>query len=217
MGLLTKEQYEKIAGSIKYDGKAFIDGKFTESVSGMTAATENPATGKKLCEVVSCNKEDVDIAVKAARKAFEDKRWAGLKPSERKKILLKFAELILKNQDELAVIESLDSGKPVYDTAQADVPETAACVQWHAEAADKLEDQVAATGPDQVGACCARAGRRGRRGAAVEFSDPDGRLEICAHSCFGKQRDIKTVEADLPVSSAHGRARQGGRNTGRRF
>jgi len=151
MGLLSKEQYDNIAGSIKYSGKAFIGGKFTDSVSGKVFTTENPANGRKLADIAYCNAEDVDIAVKAARKAFEDKRWAGLEPGERKKILYRFAELILENQDELAVMESLDSGKPIYDTAQADVPETAACIKWHAEASDKLEDQIAATGPDNVG------------------------------------------------------------------
>ncbi|MEL7567384.1 MAG: aldehyde dehydrogenase [Dehalobacterium sp.] len=150
MSLLTREKYEEIAGSMHYTTKALINGKFVNSVSGMTFSTENPATGKKLADITSCNEEDVNTAVKAARRAFEDRRWAGLKPAARKKILLKFSELIMKNHDELAVMESLDSGKPILDTAQVDVQETADTIAWHAEAADKLEDQITATGPQNV-------------------------------------------------------------------
>ncbi len=150
MSLLTKEEYEKIASSVRFRTKALINGKFTESTSGRTFSTENPATGKKLAEITACDKKDVDEAVKAARKAFEYKWWAGMAHTERKKIIFKFADLIRKNQDELAVLESMDSGKPISDTAQCDVPETAGCIAWHAEASDKLVDEVTATGPGNV-------------------------------------------------------------------
>jgi gamma-glutamyl-gamma-aminobutyraldehyde dehydrogenase len=148
--MLTKKQCEKIAHSMKYNTKALIDGKFVNSVSGRTFVTYNPATNEKLAEITSCNEEDVDIAVKAARRAFKDGRWSKLNPVDRKKILLRFAELIMEDQDELAVMESVDSGKPISDTIEMDVPETANCFAWHAEAADKLEDQITATGPGNV-------------------------------------------------------------------
>lgn len=150
MGLKATLHYEEIARSLRFNGQAMIDGEFREAISGKRFVTENPANGRKIAEVAQCGAEDVDAAVKAARRAFQDRRWAGLKPSARKEILLKFAQLINDNLEELAVMESLDSGKTIFDTAQTDVPETAACFAWHAEAADKLEDQITATGPNNL-------------------------------------------------------------------
>lgn len=148
--LLKSEEYLSIANTMRFNTKALINGKFVESKSGETFTTENPANGRKLAEIACCNGEDINLAVQAAREAFEDHRWARLKPSERKKILHKFAGLIEKNQTELAVMESLDSGKPIFDTIQTDVPETADCIAWYAEIADKMEDQITATSPENV-------------------------------------------------------------------
>jgi len=150
MALLTKAQYEKIAASLRFCEKALIDGQLVTAASGKTFTTENPATGQPLTEITACGEKDVDKAVKAARAAFEDRRWAGMAPAERKEILVTFAGLINQHLDELAVLEALDSGKPIHDTAQADVPETAGCIAWFAEAADKLEDGITATGPENV-------------------------------------------------------------------
>jgi gamma-glutamyl-gamma-aminobutyraldehyde dehydrogenase len=150
MELLDYAQYQDIARSLVFPSKAIIDGKETGSLSGRTFSSENPATGQKLAEITGCDEKDVDIAVQAARRSFQDGRWSKLKPSERKKILSRFADLILEHGNELAVMESLDSGKPIYDTAQVDVPETAECFKWHGEAADKLEDEITATDLDHV-------------------------------------------------------------------
>ncbi|AFQ45223.1 aldehyde dehydrogenase [Desulfosporosinus meridiei] len=150
MELLSKEEYQKIAQGIQYPTKAFIDGEKVESVSGKIFSTENPATGEKLTEITACNEEDVDLAVRAARRAFNDKSWSGLAPVQRKKVLQTLSELILEHKDELAVLESLDSGRPISDIAPSDVYETAECFAWHGEAADKLEDQVTASPPDIV-------------------------------------------------------------------
>lgn len=136
---------EQIARELRFQTRALIDGTFRDSVSGAVFDTINPATGKKITSIALCGEEDVEIAVKAARRAFADGRWSKLHPSERKKRLLRLAELIEANGETLAVMESLDSGKPVCDTAALDVPETAACFAWHAEAADKLEDSMTAT------------------------------------------------------------------------
>ncbi len=150
MALLTKAKYEEIAKSLRFQTKAFINGEFVDSMSGDTFVTENPATGQKLTEVAACDKEDVDKAVNAARTAFEDGRWAGFKPGERKAIIRKFTGLMMDNLDDLAVLETLDSGKPIHDTYQVDVPETAECIEWHAEGADKLFDKITQAGPDHV-------------------------------------------------------------------
>lgn len=150
MELLSKEEYQKIARVIRFPTKACIDGKMVNSVSGKTFMTENPATGEKLTKITACTEEDVNLAVNAARRAFKAKIWSGLAPGERKKILQRMSELILEHKDELAVLESLDSGRPISDIAQSDVYETAECIAWHGEAADKLEDQITASPSDIV-------------------------------------------------------------------
>ena len=140
---------EMVAG-VKFRTLAYIDGKFVPAVGGRTYVSENPATGQPLAEVALGGAEDVDRAVAAARRAYNDGRWSGLSPSERKKILIRFADLIDANNDELATIETLDAGKPIADVRALDIPDTASTIRWHAEAIDKLYDQVAPTGPGAV-------------------------------------------------------------------
>ena len=150
MSLQDAKCNEQIAQRLSFQTKALIDGTFRDSVSGAVFDTVNPATGKCITSVALCDERDVEIAVQAARRAFEDGRWSKLHPGERKKRLLRFAELIEAHSEELSVMESLDSGKPMYDTVTLDVPETAACFAWHAEAADKLEDSMTATDREHV-------------------------------------------------------------------
>ncbi|HWA45396.1 MAG TPA: aldehyde dehydrogenase [Hypericibacter adhaerens] len=138
------------AAKLRFETRAFIDGKFVEARSGKWFETLNPATGKVLTQVAECDKADVDLAVAAARRAFEAGSWSRRAPRERKKILLKFADLIEKNLTELAITETLDCGKPVNDSLNVDVPDTAETLRWHAEAIDKIYDQVAPTPADVV-------------------------------------------------------------------
>lgn len=142
----TKEEYAAIAERISLPREAFINGSFRPALSGQTFATVNPATGKVLAEVAACASTDVDEAVKCAKAAFEDGRWRKLHPSERKATLLKFAQLVEDHQQELAVMESLDSGKPVGECAGVDVPETIRTLRWHAELIDKIYDTTAPAG-----------------------------------------------------------------------
>src|SRR4030081_407139 len=96
---------------IKYR-QLFIDGKWLDSASGKTFATLNPATGQTICQVAEGDKADIDLAVKAARKAFEDGPWPRLSGADRGRLLIKLADLIEANKEELAALESLDNGKP---------------------------------------------------------------------------------------------------------
>ncbi len=144
--LLSKDQYAAIAADLQLRTKAFIDGEFRDAISGRTFVTTNPATGKQLAEVAACDVQDVDVAVAAAKRVFEDGSWAKLQPGERKHILLKFAQLLEDNAHELAVLESLDSGKPVSECQNVDVPETIHTIRWHAELIDKIYDNTAPTG-----------------------------------------------------------------------
>lgn len=144
--LLSKSEYAAIAAKMEFRTQAFIDGEFRDALSGRTFVTTNPATGKLLAEVAACDVQDVDVAVAAAKQAFEDGRWSKLQPGERKHILLKFAQLLEDNAHELAVLESLDSGKPVSECQNVDVPETIHTIRWHAELIDKIYDNTAPTG-----------------------------------------------------------------------
>ncbi len=130
--------------------QAFIDGKFVSAKSGRTFPTENPATGKPLAQIAACDAVDVDRAVKAARKAFESGAWSRMKPGDRKKILLKFADLLEANAGELALLDTLEAGKPIGDCATMDIPDTIHCIRWHAEAIDKLYGHVSPTGPENL-------------------------------------------------------------------
>lgn len=150
MSFLAAEEYREIAKGLKLNTKALIDGRLVDSVSGETFKTVNPATGKVLADIASCNEEDVDMAVKVARKSFESGVWSDMNPSERKERLIAFAELIHDNALELAVMESIDSGKPIVDTIGVDLPETIKCFKYAAETIDKLNDEITPTDRDVV-------------------------------------------------------------------
>jgi gamma-glutamyl-gamma-aminobutyraldehyde dehydrogenase len=141
--LLTAAEYRAIAETLTVSGNAFIDGAFRPAASGKTFPTVNPATGKTLTEVAACDAADVDLAVAKAKEAFEDGRWRQLAPSERKAVLLKLAKLMEENRHELAVLESLDSGKPIRECQTVDVPDTIHTIRWHAELIDKIYDSTA--------------------------------------------------------------------------
>lgn len=144
--LLSKEQYAAIAATMNFRTQAFIDGSFRDSLSGKTFATTNPATGELLANIAACDANDVDVAVASARQAYEDGRWHLRSPGERKSVLLRFAQLLEDNAHELAVMESLDSGKPIRECQNIDVPETIHTLRWHAELIDKIYDSTAPVG-----------------------------------------------------------------------
>jgi gamma-glutamyl-gamma-aminobutyraldehyde dehydrogenase len=150
MTLLTTEEYKAIAKSLSLPTQAFIDGSFRPAVSGKTFDTVNPATGEVIAKIAACGSEDVDLAVEKARDAFEDGRWSRLHPRDRKEVLIRLAKLIKRNACELAVMESLDSGKTIFDCETVDVPETINCLTWHAELIDKIYDQVAPVSDDHI-------------------------------------------------------------------
>jgi acyl-CoA reductase-like NAD-dependent aldehyde dehydrogenase len=107
----------------------------------------NPANGAVLAQVAACDTRDIDAAVASARAAFESGAWAKQSPKARKKVLLRFAQLIQENLEELALLETLDTGKPIRDSLNVDIPATVNCIQWFAEAVDKIYDEVAPTDP----------------------------------------------------------------------
>src|SRR5215468_689112 len=137
-GRAVKESASKLTTQLrKKDQPLFIGGKWLDSVSGKTFPTVNPATGETICQAAEGDKADVDLAVKAARKAFEDGPWPKMNASERGRLLYKLADLIEQNKDELAALETLDNGKPLRDSLHADLPMTVKCYRYYAGWADK--------------------------------------------------------------------------------
>src|SRR5688572_28184124 len=124
------------------DRPLLIGGKWQDSVSGKTFATIDPTTGDTICQVAEGDKADVDLAVKAARKAFEDGPWPKMNASDRGRLLNKLADLIEKNKEELAALESLDNGKPYRDALAADLPLTIKCYRYYAGWADKIHGKT---------------------------------------------------------------------------
>jgi aldehyde dehydrogenase (NAD+) len=124
------------------DQPALIGGKWKDSVSGKTFETLNPATGEVICQVAEGDKADIDLAVKAARKAFEEGPWSKMNASDRGRLLNRLADLIEQNKDELAALESLDNGKPLRDALAADLPLTVKCYRYYAGWADKIHGKT---------------------------------------------------------------------------
>lgn len=150
MSDLTHQQWAERAAQLRIRDQAFIDGKFVPAASGRRFASINPATGATLAEVAEGDAEDIDRAVRAARRAFEDGRWSRMAPGDRKAVLLRLADLIRQNLHEMALLDSLDMGKLVQDAATIDAPGSAHFFQWYAEAIDKIYDEVAPTGPGDL-------------------------------------------------------------------
>ncbi|HEY4972416.1 MAG TPA: aldehyde dehydrogenase family protein, partial [Steroidobacteraceae bacterium] len=126
---------------------ALINGVLKPAISGATFDCISPIDGRVLAAVAACDTADVDVAVAAARAAFERRVWADQPPAERKRVLLRFAGLVEQATQELALLETLDVGKPIRDSIHVDVAATVRCLRWYAEAIDKIYDQVAPTGP----------------------------------------------------------------------
>ena len=147
---LSTESVKSQAQGLSYRNQAFIGGQFADAASGKTFDCVSPIDGKVLTQVAAGDAEDVDRAVKAARAAFEDGRWRNMPPARRKKVLLRWADLIEQHATELALLETLDMGKPIGDSSRIDIPAVATCIRWYGEAVDKMYDEIAPTGSDAV-------------------------------------------------------------------
>jgi acyl-CoA reductase-like NAD-dependent aldehyde dehydrogenase len=135
---------------------AVIDGEPSEAASGHTRAVHSPIDGARLAEIPDCGPEDVDRAVRAARTAFQDRRWAGLAPRERKRRMLRWADLIETEAAELAVLETRDMGMPIGMASGMEIPFAIDALRWYAEAADKIYDETKSV-DDEITALITRA------------------------------------------------------------
>ena len=133
---------------LKLDGRALINGKRVQG--GAVFTKTSPVDGRVLAEVTRGGEVEIDLAVQAARAAFDDARWRGLPPAHRKRVMVKFADQLLAHADELALTETLDMGKPVRYARAVDVNSAANCIRWYGEAVDKIYDEIAPTGSQSL-------------------------------------------------------------------
>jgi len=148
---LTRADWEKRAQNLKIEGRAFIQGEYTHAASGETFECISPVDGRVLASIASCDAADAERAIASARSTFNSGVWSRLAPSKRKAAMIRFAGLLKQNADELALLETLDMGKPISDSLGVDIPGAANALSWSGEAIDKLYDEVAATPHDQLG------------------------------------------------------------------
>lgn len=141
----TKIDWHARAKNLKIDGRAFIGGVRMPAAGGQTYECFSPIDNRKLADVASCQEIDVNLAVACARTAFNDRRWAGLSPRERKQTMIRFADLLIANKEELALLETLDMGKPITASLNVDVNSAANTLRWFGEAIDKVYDEIAPT------------------------------------------------------------------------
>jgi acyl-CoA reductase-like NAD-dependent aldehyde dehydrogenase len=146
----TVQDWLARAAAVQPRTELFIDGRFVPAASGRTFDDIAGRDGSRIATVAQGDAEDVDRAVDAARASFDDRRWADQPPMRRKAVLLRLGELIRANLDELALLESLDVGKPIRDALRVDVPSAATTFQWYAETIDKVYGEVGPTGPNQL-------------------------------------------------------------------
>ncbi|MFP5341704.1 MAG: aldehyde dehydrogenase [Candidatus Limnocylindria bacterium] len=147
---LTAADWLERAAALAPRSELFIDGRFVPAASGRTFDDIAGRDGSVIAAVADGDTEDVDRAVAAARRSFDDRRWADRSPAARKAILLRLAELIRANLEELALLESLDVGKPIRDTLSVDVPSAARTIQWYAETIDKVYGEIGPTAPGSL-------------------------------------------------------------------
>jgi acyl-CoA reductase-like NAD-dependent aldehyde dehydrogenase len=168
--MISTIDWQTRAQAVRPDGRAVINGQRVSALSGQTFDCVSPIDGRTLTQVARGELADINMAVASARSAFEDRRWAGQPPAARKKVMQRFAQNIMAAHDELALLETLDMGKPIAHTLTFDVSACANCMAWYGEAIDKIYDQVAPAG-DQALALITRE-PVGVVGAVVPWNYP---------------------------------------------
>jgi len=146
----TATDWQALAGQLEIEGRAFVNGRYADALSGQSRPTISPGNGVAITDVALCGNEDAELAVKGARNTFESGAWSKMAPMDRKMVLVRWAELIENHADELALLETLDVGKPISDTLNVDVPATVRTIRWSGEAIDKIYDEIPPTPADTL-------------------------------------------------------------------
>ncbi|MDD8021906.1 MAG: aldehyde dehydrogenase [Paracoccaceae bacterium] len=147
---LTHKDWTARAAALRPETRMFIDGKFVDATSGATFQTINPANGEVVAEVARGSSEDVDRAVAAARKAFKSGVWSRMAPTDRMAVMRRFADLIEAHAEDIALLDTLDMGKPISDMFNIDIPGSLMTIRFFAETIDKMEGVVTATNADAL-------------------------------------------------------------------
>ncbi|WP_426415490.1 aldehyde dehydrogenase [Aestuariirhabdus sp. LZHN29] len=147
----TLAHWQQMASTVSIEGRAYINGEYVDARSGETFDCVSPIDGRVLANVASCDSADADIAVANARETFNSGVWSQQAPAQRKRVLIRFADLMMEHQQELALLETLDMGKPISDSLSIDIPAAANSIRWNGEAIDKVYDELAPTAHDQIG------------------------------------------------------------------
>ncbi len=148
--VLTTADWTKRASAKVARTQLFIDGKFVDAASGKTFESINPRDGSLIANVAEGDAQDVNFAVAAAKKSFDAGTWREMAPQDRKTIMLKWVALIRENAEELALLETMNCGKPISDSLNVDVASCASNLQWYAETIDKLYGEIAPVPRDSI-------------------------------------------------------------------
>ena len=148
---LSIEKIEKVRSNLNFPSEIFVAGKYQESVSQKVFDNISPIDGEKINNVSFAQKEDVDVAVSKAREVFNIGYWSNLPPAQRKKILLKFGQLLERDRLELSLLDTIDMGKTINDTFNADLPTSIDNIEWYAEIIDKLFDDISPSSKEYMG------------------------------------------------------------------
>lgn len=164
------QDWREAAQVISPEGRMFIDGTYLDAESGKTFDNVNPATGEITCQIAEGGVEDIDRAVAVARRTFDSGVWSKMSPSDRGACLVRFADLIESHTQELALLETLDMGKPISDALSTDLPLSHSCLRWYGQAIDKIYDEIAPTPGSAVSLM--RSAPLGVVGAVVPWNFP---------------------------------------------
>jgi len=148
---ISRQDWEQRAAALQVQGQAFVAGQYQSAASGETFDCISPIDGRVLAQIASCDQADAEQAVANARAVFDSGVWSRSAPAKRKKVMQRFANLLEQHAEELALLETLDMGKPISDSLAVDIPGAANAIRWSAEAIDKVYDEVAPTAHDELG------------------------------------------------------------------
>lgn len=142
--------WQQKARELTIETRLFINGEYSAAADNSVFTTVDPAAQQTLAEVARGKKADVDRAVQAARGVFDLGDWSQASPAQRKAVLTKFADLMDAHREELALLETLDTGKPIRHSLRDDIPGAARAIRWYAEAIDKVYGEVAPTSGNEL-------------------------------------------------------------------
>ena len=137
------KSWQERALELKPQSQLFIDGKFVDAASGKTFENFSPSDGHLICNVASGDIEDINRAVASAKKAYDSGIWREMNPRDKKAIMLRWAQLLGEHKEELALLEAIDTGRPISDALSVDAPNSTRVIQWYAETIDKTYDEIA--------------------------------------------------------------------------